>query len=195
MLQHMNTICDIVPNRLQKRDRKSEQITPPQRVMQVYQRILIGTDFSPASTPAFEQALKLAKQNGAELLIAHSCEIPNVWFATGDSYDEWKKHCQKEAGKSIGALVQQAHQDGVKAHALTLTGLADTSIVEAAKRLDVDLIVIGTHGRRGISKILLGSVAVSLVSLAPCAVLTVRSSSSQPKAAACLLHSVRGTGS
>ena len=174
MVEYMDTICDTVPNRLQKSDHKSEPGVPQQHSGRVYRRILVGTDFSPASTPAFEQALKLAKQNGAELLVAHSCEVPNVWFATGDSYDEWRKHCKIEGEKSIAALMQQAHREGVKAHTLILTGLADNSIIEAARRLDVDLIVIGTHGRRGISKILLGSVAAGVVPLAPCPVLTVR---------------------
>jgi nucleotide-binding universal stress UspA family protein len=156
-------------------DLKAEPVNPAQRPGQIYRRILVGTDFSPASTPAFEQALKLARQNGAELLIAHCYTMPgNISFMPSEAYGEWEQRCRKEGEKSIGALVQKAHKGGVKAHALILTGLADDSIVEAAKRLDVDLIVIGTHGRRGVSKILLGSIAARVVPLAPCAVLTVR---------------------
>jgi len=156
-------------------DRNNEQIIPPQRSGQIYRRILVGTDFSPASTPALEQALKLARQNGAELLIAHCYTMPgNISFMPSEAYGEWEHRCRTEGEKSIGALIQKARKEGVKAHALVLTGLADDSIVEAARRLDVDLIVIGTHGRRGVSKILLGSVAARVVPLAPCAVLTVR---------------------
>ena len=160
---------------IQESDLKTEPVNPAQCPGQIYRRILVGTDFSPASTPAFEQALKLARQNGAELLIAHCYTMPgNISLMPSEACIAWEQRCRKEGEKSIGALVQKAHKEGVKAHALLLTGLADDSIVEAAKRLDVDLIVIGTHGRRGVSKILLGSLAARVVPLAPCAVLTVR---------------------
>jgi nucleotide-binding universal stress UspA family protein len=137
----------------------------------------VGTDFSPASTPAFEQGLKLARQNRAELLIAHSYTPPGcISFMRPEAYGEWEKQCRTEAEKQIGALIQEARKEKVKAHMLMLSGLADDAIVEAAKQLGVDLIVIGTHGRRGVSRFFLGSVAARVVARAPCAVLTVRSS-------------------
>ena len=163
-----------IPKLIRDGDRKNEQIIPPQGSGQVYRRILVGTDFSPASTPAFDQALKLARQNGAELLIAHCYTIPgDISFMPSEAYGEWEQRCLQEAERNITALVEKAHKEGVKAHKLVLAGLADDLIVEVAKRLDVDLIVIGTHGRRGVWKILLGSVAARVVPLAPCAVLTV----------------------
>jgi nucleotide-binding universal stress UspA family protein len=159
---------------IRESDLKTEPVIPAQRPGPIYRRILVGTDFSPASTPAFEQALKLARRNGAELLIAHCYTMPgSVSFAPAEAYGEWEHQCRTEGEKGVGALMQMARKEGVKAHALVLTGLADDSIIEAAKRLDVDLIVIGTHGRRGVSKILLGSVAARVVPLAPCSVLTV----------------------
>jgi nucleotide-binding universal stress UspA family protein len=78
--------------------------------------------------------------------------------------------------KNIGLLIQKAQKEGVKAHKLLLQGLADDAIIEAAHRLRVDLIVVGTHGRRGVSRFFMGSVAAHVVSRAPCAVLTARSS-------------------
>jgi nucleotide-binding universal stress UspA family protein len=143
----------------------------------MYRRILIGMDFSPASISAFEQALKLAKQNGAELLIAHACATPNtLCFMPPECYGEWELLCRTEAEKNIGSLIQRAHQEGVKAHKVLLQGLADDAIIEAARRLGVDLVVIGTHGRRGVSRFFMGSVAAHVVARAPCAVLTARAS-------------------
>jgi nucleotide-binding universal stress UspA family protein len=171
----MNTLCDTVPKGLQKGDLSSKRINPKEHTGQLYRRILVGTDFSAASTAAFEQGFKLAEQNGAELLIAHANAIPScVSYMPPESYGEWEIHCRTEAEKTVGALIQKAHNEGVKAHMLLLEGLADDAILEAAERLGVDLIVIGTHGRRGISRFFMGSVAAHVVSRARCAVLTVR---------------------
>ncbi|MGA2557218.1 MAG: universal stress protein, partial [Verrucomicrobiota bacterium] len=57
-------------------DLTPEPVNPAQRPGRIYRRILVGTDLTGASTSAFEQGLKLAKQNGAELSIAHSCTVP-----------------------------------------------------------------------------------------------------------------------
>jgi len=173
----MNTLCDIAPNELQEKDLEIEQNTSAERLDQIYKRILVGTDFSAASESAFEQGLKLAKQNGAELVIAHATTIPStLCFMPPESYGEWELHCRAEAEKNIAALIQKAHKEGVKAHKLLLQGLADDAIIEAAERLGVDLIIVGTHGHRGVSRLFMGSVAAHVVSRAPCAVLTARAS-------------------
>ena len=174
-VNYMNTLCDIAPNRLQKIDLETEQIAPAKHSGQIYSRILVGTDFSTASTAAFEQGLKLAKQNGAELLVAHASVVPStLCFMPPESYIEWEERCRTEAEKNLVPLMQKARQEGVKAHKLLLEGLADNVIIETAERLGVDLIVIGTHGRRGVSRFCMGSVASRVVSRALCAVLTAR---------------------
>jgi nucleotide-binding universal stress UspA family protein len=173
----MNTLCDIAPNRLQENDLETEQNIPAERTGQIYRRILVGTDFSETSNSAFDQGLKLAKQNGAELLIAHAAIAPStLCFMPPESYGEWELHCRTEAEKNISSLIQRAHKEGVKAHKVLLQGLADDAIIEAAERLGVDLIVVGTHGHRGVSRFFMGSVAAHVVSRAPCAVLTARAS-------------------
>jgi len=165
-----------VLNPILKDDLKTEPVIPTGRTGQIYRRILVGTDFTATSTPALEQGLKLAKQNQAELLIAHSSETPaSLSFMTADSYDQWEKRCLTEAEKNISAIINEARKEGVKAHMLELSGLADDAILEAAQRLGVDLIVLGTHGRRGVSRFISGSVAAQVVARARCPVLTVRS--------------------
>jgi nucleotide-binding universal stress UspA family protein len=163
-------------NPILERDPENPTAAPAQCPGQVYRRILVATDFTAASTPALKQALKLAKQNHAELLIAHSSTEPaSLSFMSPDSYDAWEMQCRTDAEQNIGALIQQARKQGVKAHMLELSGLADDAIVETAERLGVDLIVLGTHGRRGVARFLLGSVASQVVARARCPVLTVRS--------------------
>jgi universal stress protein A len=173
----MNTLCDIAPSRVQENELETEQNIPAERLGQIYKRILVGTDFSAASNSAFEQGLKLAKQNGAELLIAHACAMPNtLCFMPPECYGEWELSSRAEANKNIRSLIHKARKEGVKAHRVLLRGLADDAIIEAAERLGVDLVVIGTHGRRGVSRFIMGSVAAHVVSRAPCAVLTARAS-------------------
>lgn len=164
-----------VLNPILENDLKTGQVVPPGCPGQIYRRILVGTDFTATSTPALEQGLKLAKQNHAELLVAHSSTEPaSLSFMTADSYDRWEKQCRTEAEKNIATTINEARKDGVKAHMLELTGMADDAILEAAQRLGVDLIVLGTHGRRGVSRFISGSVAAQVVARAQCPVLTVR---------------------
>jgi nucleotide-binding universal stress UspA family protein len=172
----MNTLRESVQNRFHEGFLQSEQISPTQGLCQIYRRILVGTDFSVISKLAIEQALKLATQNNAELLIAHCFTVPNcVQFAPHAAYASWEEQCRVEAKRKIGPIIEKARKEELKVHMLILSGLPDEAIMQAAKRLDVDLIVIGTHGRRIVPRLFLGSVAAAVVLRAPCAVLTVRS--------------------
>src|SRR5277367_6556903 len=110
----MNTLCDIDSNRVQDNDLETEQTAPAEHTGQMYRRILVGTDFSAASNSAFEQGLKLAKQNGAELVIAHASAAPNaLCFMPPECYGKWELRDRAEAEKNIGSLIQQAHEEGV----------------------------------------------------------------------------------
>ncbi len=143
-------------------------------------RILHATDFSPASRGAFAKAVELAKANGAELYLAHvmSPVIP----MTGDGYIPANVYADIEAStraaaeKQLGALTGRARKGGVTRvrPLLLLGGIAHEQINRAARARRADLVVIGTHGRTGLSKLFLGSVAGRVVSSAVCPVLTVR---------------------
>ena len=142
-----------------------------------FQRILLATDFSPASMPAFEQAVRLSKHSGARLLIATALPPygpPEIGYATASAYEDWKRDTQAAAEEKLGPLVEQARREGLDVRPLILTGFPDEAILEAARREEVDLIVIGTHGRRGAERFFLGSVAARVVSAAECPVMTVR---------------------
>ncbi|BDG09576.1 hypothetical protein AMPC_26890 [Anaeromyxobacter paludicola] len=146
-------------------------MTPP------LQRILVATDLSPASVTAFERALELATRYGARLLVAHAYQdhhLPQAGFACTETWDEWDRGFREDARKRLAPLVRRAWEAGLEADALLLPGFPDEALVEAARAQDADLLVVGTHGRRGPARLLLGSVAARVVATAPCPVLVVR---------------------
>jgi nucleotide-binding universal stress UspA family protein len=140
-------------------------------------RILHPSDFSPASRRAFAKAVALAKENRAQLLVAH---VLAPIMPTADGYVSPQIYAQMEAAgrryaqKHVEALVARAKQAGVKARGLLLEGVAADRIVRAARGQHADLIVMGTHGRTGFARFVLGSVASRVVSHASVPVLTVR---------------------
>jgi len=146
--------------------------------MKMFQRILVATDFSPASTPALEQSLRMARREGALLLIAHAYQEPGLVElsrAPAEVYEQWNQQLREGTERKLRPLVESARKEGVEARALLLTGFADEAIIEAAEQQGADLIVMGTHGRRGAARLFLGSVASRVISTAPCPVMTVRS--------------------
>jgi nucleotide-binding universal stress UspA family protein len=148
--------------------------------MKVFRRILHATDFSGASRPALIRAIALARQSRATLQVVHA--LPPLALAVGGdfampprTYEAIERRDRQRAQRQLTALVRRARKAGVRATALLLDGVPHEQIPRAARRTRADLIVIGTHGRTGVSKLFLGSVAERLVRLAPCPVLTVRS--------------------
>jgi nucleotide-binding universal stress UspA family protein len=146
--------------------------------MPQFRRILHASDFSPASRPAFRRALDLARANRAVLTIVHvySTVIPMMseGLATAQVYDTWITEGRVDAQRRLGRLVAQAKRAGVRAKGLLLEGLPHERILRAARSTRADLIVLGTHGRTGLGRVFLGSVAARVVTLASCPVLTVR---------------------
>ena len=144
--------------------------------MKPFHRILVATDFTPASEPALAQAIEMAKGDGGELLIAHAYQPPNApqaqSVATG-VYEEWVRNLSDGVEEKLEPLVARARKEGVHAEPLILSGPPYEAITQAAAEEAADLVVVGTHGRKGVSKFFLGSVASRVISTAPCPVLTV----------------------
>lgn len=145
--------------------------------MHGFHKILVATDFSPASEPALKEASKLAHENEAELLIAHAYEPPSPLQIDGYvapwMYDEWDNTLRDEAVLALSPLVESARQAGINARPVVLKGTPFKVITEAAGLEHADLVVIGTHGRTGLSRLVLGSVAARVAATSPCPVLTV----------------------
>jgi len=146
--------------------------------MGMFGRILVATDFSPASTPAVGEAVKLAREARAELLLVHVYEPPGAasfgdYIPSASLYDEIEQALRTGAEKGLEPLAEDARRQGVRATARVLRGVPYVAITEAAAADRADLIVIGTHGRSGLPRFLLGSVAQKVIATAPCPVMTV----------------------
>lgn len=144
-----------------------------------YKRILVAVDGSEISSRALDEAISLAAQTGATLRIAHVLEEPSISldFATG--YEQFVRGLRGAAQKILEEARARASKGGRTAE----TALLEVSsfgprpsemIVAEAGRWPADLIVIGTHGRRGMNRLLLGSVADGVIRASTVPVLLIR---------------------
>jgi nucleotide-binding universal stress UspA family protein len=138
--------------------------------------ILCATDFSRASRPAFAKALELAKQDRARLVLLHVLMPPSPFLGEElpASYVELQVRARREVDRQLAILVAQAKKAGVRVEARFTEGVPSEEILRAARRQRADLIVIGTHGRTGLGRIFMGSVAERVLQRATSPVLTVR---------------------
>ena len=146
--------------------------------MMRFRRILVATDFTGASELAVEEAVELARESDAELLIAHIYPPPNVTQADSVAagvYEEWDENLRAQVAGRLEPLVENARRRLVRARALPLRGAPSRAIASAVEEHGVGLIVIGIRGRSHFARFLLGSVAAQIISTAPCPVMTVRS--------------------
>jgi nucleotide-binding universal stress UspA family protein len=133
--------------------------------------ILYPTDFSKPSEAGLKVAAALARDTGAKLLIAH-VEEPPAAYGGGELYYGLPEP-DMEAIRRMLAEVVPADTQVTYEHRM-LTGEPAAEIVRLAKEEDVDLIVMGTHGRTGLRRMLMGSVAEAVVRHAECPVLTLK---------------------
>jgi universal stress protein A len=141
-------------------------------------RILHATDFSPASRASFARAMSMAKADRAELLLVHvltpQAALAGNGYMSPQIYDDLEAAAEKYGKRHLSALEAKARKGGVRSKTVLLHGLADQQIIRAARSAKADLIVIGTHGRTGLARLFLGSVASRVLAGARCPVLTVR---------------------
>lgn len=143
--------------------------------MKLIRNIVVATDFSAASRPAFQRAMEMAAANDAALWIAHVAPLPPDGYGLPRMYDEMDVAIRSDAEKKLKSLVSRARKAGVRARALLLKGVPHDAIMRTARTHRADLVVLGTHGRTGMARFFVGSVAARVVATASCPVLTVRS--------------------
>lgn len=148
----------------------------------MYKRILVPVDGSPTSNQGLDEAIKLAKLTGASLRLIHV--VNELAFATGfEIYTGDIIGMLKEAGEQILAAAKaRAKGGGIEAETFLSENFGSRVcdvVVDEAKRCDAELIVIGSHGRRGIGRLVIGSDAEQIVRLAPVPVLLVHASAGQ----------------
>jgi len=147
--------------------------------MSLYRKILIPVDGSATSTSGLREALRIAKAVRAQVWLLH---VLDEFFALSDPesarYTDLLVASLKRGGERVLARAEgMARARGVKARSLMpeiVGGPAAGEIVRQAKKLRADLIVMGTHGRRGLKRLALGSDAEQVVRNAPVPVLLVR---------------------
>lgn len=138
-------------------------------------RIVVATDFSGRAAGAERRAMDLARDLGAELILLHvASEAPlygeTLYTARLRGLFEGQRRWASDALATRAADLTAA---GVKARSVVRTGVAWEEIVRLAGEEQADMIVVGTHGRTGLNRVMLGSVTERVVRHAPCPVLTV----------------------
>jgi nucleotide-binding universal stress UspA family protein len=155
--------------------------------------ILVPVDFSPHAEYAFTYATRLAERFGAKLALLY---VVDDSFVTGGwsseiyvpNVPELMENLIADADRRLASLKASAAALGLTAETAVIRGRPAHAIVEHAKNGGFDLIVMGTHGRTGVSHVVMGSVAERVLRKAPCPVLTVRGTeaveaSAKPEAA------------
>lgn len=142
-------------------------------------RILVPLDFSPPSLKALDYAADFAKPLGADLYVLFVIEpiyyaVPDLAGAAAGSVGGLLDEQRKSAKQQLERLQARYARKNVALRTLQQTGTPYQAICDAAKTLKADLIVMSTHGRTGVSHMLMGSVAERVVRTAACPVLTIR---------------------
>jgi universal stress protein A len=147
-------------------------------------RILHASDFSPASRSAFTMARVLAKRLGARLILFHAYEgvaplvmgtpmMPLAGPASGAIVDRLWATARTTGERGLERLAARARRDGLRVSKRLEAGAPASAIVRAARKERAAMVVLGTHGRTGLPRLLLGSVAERVIRTAACPVVTV----------------------
>jgi nucleotide-binding universal stress UspA family protein len=143
----------------------------------IFHRILIPTDFSSQSERAWATARRLARAVGADVVLLHVfvetplySEVPLSGERIREAYEE----ARTWAANQLEQWAATARAEGLGVKTLLQTGVPHGVIVETARDEGADLIAIGTHGRGGLNRLMLGSVCDRVIRLSSCPVLAVR---------------------
>lgn len=143
--------------------------------MKLFDKILCAVDFDESSIVVLHFARELARENGGTLCVLHVAPLPlNATEFSPipmDPYPVWEKTARAELEKLAAAHLEGR---GVRYKIETRSGEAADGILAQAQEMDADLIVLATHGRKGVSHFLIGSVAERVIRRAPRPVLVVR---------------------
>lgn len=146
------------------------------------QRILVGVDFSPESDAAIRTAIGFARAFDATITLLHVHELPTMMNSIVPGADSAADaHDMRDAAQAqlnelvarLRASDPRALEGGITIQTEAAGGIAADVILERARSGRFDLVVVGTHGRTGLRRLLVGSVAEAVIRGAPCPVLTV----------------------
>lgn len=137
--------------------------------------ILVPVDFTETSDRAFDYAVSMAARFEASVVAMHAYEIPVYGFPDGAliASSDVATRIASAAEQALDRLVEARQNKGAKVSGLLRTGVAYDLANTVAEEIDADLIVIGTHGRKGLARALLGSVAENVIRTAKRPVLVI----------------------
>ncbi|MWG35078.1 universal stress protein [Halomarina oriensis] len=144
----------------------------------MYQDILFPTDGSDGAEYALDHAIDLAGRYDATLHVLHV--VADVWYPTGEpegvdfDYTAVEQHLQDRGDRVVAAAADRAREAGVDCETEVTVGRTPHSAIADATEADVDLVVMATHGRRGLGRLLMGSVTEKVLRLSTVPVLAVR---------------------
>ena len=151
-----------------------------------YQKILVAVDRSPRSEILFQQALEIAKQNQAEMMVFHCLPLEDIGIGNypniyGEELMSWNQGTQERLKQEIDEIndwlsgyVQKSKAEGISCQLEWKLGDAGRWIREMAENWQADLIVLGRRGHQGLAEFFLGSVSNYIVHHATCSVLVVQ---------------------
>jgi nucleotide-binding universal stress UspA family protein len=139
-----------------------------------FKKILVPVDFGPASNEALKTAIELAKHDGAELVLVHVWEIPMysypaMTYVAADLLGPVRDAARAQLAETLESVRKEVPgATGTLQH-----GLPWQEVLATIERTQPDLVVMGTHGRKGVRRMFLGSVAEKIVRASPAPVLTM----------------------
>jgi nucleotide-binding universal stress UspA family protein len=149
------------------------QVETPAALAVGPKNILVATDFSECSERAISYATEAARHYGSTLHLAHVVPLNTYCLVGPDALGVAVDEARRDAAALVTRLELERQLAGVKHDAWVLRGYVAQTLGELIVREHIDLVVVGTHGRTGLSKLVMGSVAEEVFRKSPCPVLTV----------------------
>lgn len=144
--------------------------------MTEFEKILFPTDFSESAENASRYAMSLAKKYGSKVYVIHVIEPFTYTTEFGLDFSAQLKEMEASARRLLDDIVASIKRNNLDVESVLITGEPFVEIIKYARKEQVDLIVMATHGRSGIEHMLLGSVAEKVVRKSPCPVMTIKKS-------------------
>lgn len=155
---------------------KTSRILRTSAQQRLIRTILVPVDFSDCSLAGLTYAVRFAKEVGARIVVLHVADLGPVMMTSGrGEYDSpsYMEAARRRCDDQMQAFLKRVDFDGVPVDTLAVAGHCPATIYRAAEKQGADLIILSTHGRTGLRRALLGSVAESTVRHAGCPVLVV----------------------
>jgi len=144
----------------------------------MYEKVLLPVDGSEVSNHAAEEGFKLARILGSEITLLYVIDMAITTMPEAElglaNYEVLRNSFKEQGDKVLGTLAASGKAKGVKVVTVIAEGDVHDEIIKHAEQRKSDLIIMGTHGRRGLNRLLLGSVAESVARRAHCPVLLIR---------------------